>query len=176
MGQLTKQFVTDQHDALGRGRCQGFSQWELQQLCYGWLEREGLRAQIAAKDAEIAEFREKADKWRGFVEVMGDQVNDVIAKLESAESDNRALREEVRTLRPDFPRLSVAAQEAAYRAGTKAIKADRDEARECAGSLFPFVREYESMLHNGHETPESLAELRKVREALAATPEHLRNA
>lgn len=42
--------------------------------------------QLAAKDREIAELSRKYDMWRGFVEVMSDQVTDLIAKVERAEA------------------------------------------------------------------------------------------
>jgi chromosome segregation ATPase len=117
---------------------------------------EGKR-QLAAKDREIAALnvtvRELAEQFDTLRTARDREIAELSAKYEAVVFKYDAAVEKSITLMQE-----------------------RDEARECVGRVWPFVREYESMLHDGHETAESLARLRQVRAALAATPEHLRNA
>lgn len=120
--------------------------------------------ELAAKDRDIAELRAKLVGWDELLATSVGGYDAGIPVLKAAATEIMSLIDALAGADRDY----------------LALRNERDEARECVGRLYPALAAFEDCA--GHDVKgEALEDAARdeytaMRAALAATPEHLRNA
>jgi hypothetical protein len=127
--------------------------------------------QLAAKDREIAELRTCIADLRAVCHESAGKILEHRLAAQTAEDDRDAARKR-------YSELFVAYHEAC--ADEAIAVREHDEARECVGRLYKALAAFEDCAGyavKGQDLEDAArAEYTAMRAALAATPEHLRNA